>query len=131
MSVSLLGPWRAILLPSLPPSSYLDISELAEGGVGDGLDGTVARLHKLIQVRAVDAVVLEFGNVPEVNDDLVVEGEGGEREGGKGEEEEEEEEREEERLKRRDDGGEGHSLSAYSLPSLMIPFPPHSRLASP
>ena len=72
-------------------TTYLDVSKLAEGSVRDGLDGAVARFHELVQVGPVDAVVLQFRDVPEVDHHLV---EG--REGGRGEEEEEEEEEENE-----------------------------------
>lgn len=86
-------------------TTNLDVSKLAEGSVRDGLDGAVARFHELVQVGPVDAVVLQFRDVPEVDHHLV---DG--REGGRGEEEEEDE-KEEGPGTRSEGAGRGQSYS--------------------
>lgn len=53
--------------------------------MSDGLDGAVARLHELVQVGPIDAVMLKFGDMPEIDNDLVARGRRW-REGGRGEE---------------------------------------------
>jgi len=52
--------------------------------VCDSLDGAISGLHELVQVGTIDAMVLKFGDMPEVDNNLVARGRRG-REGGMGE----------------------------------------------